>query len=147
MEDKEWAKLSWEEKRKKRFERWLSPPGVTFPSREAEKRYKERVTRFIKAFQLEEPDRVPVILPAGNYPAYYAGYDLRTVMYDYDKMQAAWLKFLNDFEEDMDTFTPPGMIPPGRSLEAVDYRLYKWPGHGISGDTTSYQCVEAEWMK
>jgi hypothetical protein len=91
---------------------------------------------------------VPVILPAiGNYPAYYAGYDLRTVMYDYDAMKRAWLKFLHDFKDDMDTFVPPAMVPPGRALEAVDYKLYKWPGHGIAGNTTSYQCVENEWMK
>jgi hypothetical protein len=91
---------------------------------------------------------VPVILPAiGNYQAYYAGTDLRTVMYDYEAMKRAWLKFLHDFENDMDTFVPPAMVPPGKALEAVDYKLYKWPGHGIAGSTTSYQCVEGEWMK
>ena len=145
---KTWAELSPEEKREERFKRWLSPPGVSFASPQAEKAYKERVTRFTRAFKLQKPDRVPVILPAiGNYPAYYAGTDLRTVMYDYEVMTRAWLKFLKDFEQDMDTFVPPAMVPPGKALEAVDYRLYKWPGHGIAGSTTSYQCVEAEWMK
>ncbi len=142
---REWAELSPEEKRAERFKQWLSPPGVQFSSPEAEKLYKERVTRFIKALQLEEPDRVPCVLPVSNYPAYYAGYDLKTVMYDYDKLSQAWLKFLHDF--DADTFIPPALIPPGKALEAVDYKLYKWPGHGIAGDTTSYQCVESEWMK
>jgi len=142
---KEWAELTPDEKREERFKRWLSPPAVTFSSPQAEKAYKERVTRFIRAFQLNKPDRVPCILPTSNYPAYYAGTDLRTVMYDYEKLGQAWLKFLNDF--DMDTYIPPGMVPPGRALEAVDYKLYKWPGHGIAGNTTSYQCVEAEWMK
>jgi hypothetical protein len=47
----------------------------------------------------------------------------------------------------MDTFVPPAMVPPGKALEAVDYKLYKWPGHGIAGNTTSYQCVEGEYMK
>ena len=145
--DKEWAELTPEEKREERFKRWLSPPGVTFSSPKAEKGYKERVTRFIRAFQLKEPDRVPCILPASNFAAYYAGTDLRTVMYDYEKLAEAWLKFLHDFEDDLDTYIPPIMVPPGRALEAVDYKLYRWPGHGISGDTTSYQCVEAEYMK
>ena len=146
--EKTWAELSPEEKREQRFKQWLSPPGVSFPSQQAEKVYKERVTRFTKAFKLQKPDRVPVILPAiGNYAAYYAGSDLRTVMYDYDIMTRAWLKFLKDFEQDMDTFVPPAMVPPGKALEAVDYKLYKWPGHGIASNTTSYQCVEAEWMK
>ena len=144
---KEWAGLSPDEKREQRFKRWLSPPDVSFSSPQVEKAYKERVTRFTKAFQLKKPDRVPCVLPAGNYPAYYAGTDLRTVMYDYDEMKRAWFKYLHDFDKDMDTFTPPGMIPPGKALEAVDYKLYRWPGHGIAGNTTSYQCVESEWMK
>ncbi len=144
---KEWAELTPEEKREERFKRWLSPQGVTFSSPQAEKAYKERVTRFTRAFQLKEPDRVPCILPASNFAAYYAGTDLRTVMYDYDKLSQAWLKFLHDFEADLDTYIPPVMVPPGKALEAVDYKLYKWPGHGISGDTTSYQCAEAEYMK
>jgi hypothetical protein len=144
---KTWAELSPDEKREERFKRWLSPPGVTFSSPQAGKAYKERVIRLSRAFQLKKPDRVPCILPAGNYPAYYAGTDLNTVMYDYDELKRAWLKFLHDFDKDMDTYTPPGMVPPGKALEAVDYKLYKWPGHGIAGNTTSYQCVEAEWMK
>jgi uroporphyrinogen-III decarboxylase len=142
---KEWAELSPDEKREQRFQRWLSPPGITFTSPEAEKAYKERVTRFIRALQLKKPDRVPCILPANNYPAYYAGTDLRTVMYDYDKLAEAWLKYLRDFE--MDTYIPPVLVPPGKALEAVDYKLYRWPGHGIAGTTTSYQCVEGEYMK
>jgi uroporphyrinogen-III decarboxylase len=146
--EKTWAELSPEEKREERFKQWLSPPGVSFPSPQVEKVYKERVTRFIRALKLQKPDRVPVILPAlGTYPAYYAGTDLRTVMYDYDKLKSAWLKFLHDFEKDMDTFTPPALVPPGKALEEVDYKLYKWPGHGIPSNTPSYQCVEGEWMK
>jgi len=143
--EENWAELSQDEKREARFQRWLSPPGMKFANEEAEKAYKERVTRFIKAFQLEEPDRVPCILPAQNFPAYYAGTNLQTVMYDYDELKRAWLKFLNDFE--MDTYTGPVMVPPGKALEAVDYKLYKWPGYGLSSNVTSYQCVEDEWMK
>ena len=70
--EKEWARLTPEEKREERFKRWLSPPDVEFSSPEAEKAYKRRVTRFIKAIKLEEPDRVPVMTPAGFLPAYYA---------------------------------------------------------------------------
>ena len=80
---KKWADLSWQEKREERFKRWLSPANIKFVSPEAEKLYKQRVTRFIKAIKMEEPDRVPVMLPMGNFPAYYAGIDFRTIMYDY----------------------------------------------------------------
>jgi uroporphyrinogen-III decarboxylase len=143
---KQWAELSPEEKREQRFERWLSPPGVTFASPEAEKLYKERVTRFVKAFTLQKPDRVPCILPLmGLYAASYAGTNLATVMYDFDEMKRAWRKVLHEF--DADTYVPPVLVPPGPSLEAVDYKLYKWPGHGLSRDVLSYQAVESEWMK
>jgi hypothetical protein len=70
---KQWTDLTWQEKREQRFDRWLSPPKVNFVSPEAEKLYKERATRFIKAIKMEEPDRVPVWLPVGTYPAYYYG--------------------------------------------------------------------------
>ncbi len=143
---KPWAELSPEEKREERFKRWLSPPGVKFASPQAEKVYKERVTRFIKAFTLQKPDRVPCILPTGFYAASYAGTNLGEVMYDYDKMKSAWRKMMHDFS-DADTYMPPALVPPGRSLEAVDYKLYKWPGHGLPKTTPSYQAVEGEWMK
>lgn len=144
--NKNWADLSWEQKREERFKQWLSAPNVKFANPEAEKSYKERVTRFIKAFQGTMPDRVPCILPVSNFAAYYGGSDLRAVMYDYDELKRTWLKFLHEFG-DSDMFWGPGLVPPGRALEAVDYRLYRWPGRGISGDTTSYQCVESEYMK
>ena len=65
MDDK-WTKLTPDEKRAERFKRWLSPPNTEFSSPEAENGYKKRVTRFIKAIQLEKPDRVPFMLPAGS---------------------------------------------------------------------------------
>jgi uroporphyrinogen-III decarboxylase len=142
---KKWADLSWEEKREERFKRWLFPTGVQFSSSEAEELYKERVTRFIKAIKLEEPDRVPVMLPAGNIPAYLAGGNLKTVMYDYDKLRDAWRKFFREF--DMDTFMGPGLVLPGKVLEAIDYKLEKWPGHGLPDGIETYQFVETEYIK
>jgi uroporphyrinogen-III decarboxylase len=35
---------------------------------------------------------------------------------------------------------------PGKVFDILDYKLYRWPGHGVSPDTL-YQCVEAEYMK
>jgi uroporphyrinogen-III decarboxylase len=137
--------LSPAQKREERFKRWLSPTDVKFSSPKAERLYKERTTRFMKVFKLEEPDRVPCILPASLFAASYAGTNLGKVMYDYDEIRRAWLKFLHDFESD--TYFGPVFVPPGRALEALDYKLYKWPGHGLSPETLSYQCVEGEWMK
>ena len=75
--NRKWEEMTWQERREERFKRWLNPKNVKFVSPEAEKLYKERVTRFIKAIRLEEPDRVPVILPVGFYPAYNAGISFR----------------------------------------------------------------------
>jgi hypothetical protein len=141
---RQWAEMSPGERREERFGRWLSPAGVTFSGPRAEKAYRERVTRFARAFQLQEPDRVPCILPASFFAAFYAGTNLGKVMYDYDEMRRVWLKFLDEFEAD--TYFGPIFVPPGRALEALDYKLYKWPGHGVAPEHC-YQCVEQEYMK
>jgi hypothetical protein len=141
-----WKELTPAQKQEARFKKWLDAPGVKFKDREAEKLYKARVTRFVKAIKIEEPDRVPCALPVGYFPAYYAGYDLKTVMYDYEKQRDAWLKFMYDFG-DMDTYGGPGLILPAKALEIIDHRLHKWPGHGLADDVRSYQFVEKEYMK
>jgi hypothetical protein len=143
--DISWRDLSPGERREKRFKKWLSPPDVKFSSTESAEVYKERVKRFIKVIQLEKPDRIPVMLPTGFFPAYYAGVTLQKVMYDYDELRRAWDKYLQDF--DMDTFDSPGVVVPGKVLDIIDYRLFKWPGHGLSSDSTFYQYVEGEYMR
>ena len=141
-----WKDLTPQQKQQARFKRWLDAPGVKFKNKEAEKLYKTRVTRFIKTISMQEGDRVPCNLPVGYFPAYYAGYDLKTVMYDYEKQRDAWLKFMYDFG-DMDTFGGPGLILPAKALEIIDHKLHKWPGHGVADNTPSYQFFEAEYMK
>jgi len=145
-ETKAWAEMTWQEKREERFKQWLAAPGVKFASPEAEALHKARVTRFIKAIKLEEPDRVPVLLPVGSYPAYYAGSSFYKIMYDYNELRRAWIKFMDDFG-DMDTFMGPGLIPSGRISEALDVKMMKWPGHGVGKDVTMQQVVEGEYMK
>jgi uroporphyrinogen-III decarboxylase len=142
--ERKWSELTPDEKRAERFKRWLSPPDVKFSSPKAEKAYRERVTRIISALQLKEPDRVPVFLPASVFPAYYAGINLHTAMYDYDKLRRAWTKFFHDF--DMDTYTGPATVIPGKVYDLLDYKLYSWPSHGLSPDSELYQCVEGEYM-
>jgi len=143
-EDTRWAEMSPEQRREERFKRWLSPPDAPFLSSEVEKSYEERVTRFIKAIKLEEPDRVPVMLPSGFFPASYGGSSFGTVMYDYDELRRTWVKFLRDF--DMDSFASPALVYPGRVFEMLDYKLMQWPGHGLGKDASSYQYVEGEYM-
>ncbi len=142
--NKEWKDMTWQEKREERFKRWLAP-NVKFRSKEAEKLYKERATRFIKAVKLEEPDRVPCMLPSGVYPPFYAGYTIMEVMYDFEKLKKAYHKFVDEF--DMDAYTGPGLIFPGKALDITDHRLHKWPGHGLPGKASLYQYVEKDYMK
>ena len=143
--DKQRTELTPDEKRAERFQRWLSPPGIEFSSPEASHEYKKGVTRFIKAIQLEKPDRVPVILPAGSFPIYNAGMTLKEVMYDNSKLCQAYRKFFNEFKAD--TFTSPGMTPPGRASEMINSLSSKWPGHGLPDDAGMQQFVEDEYMK
>ncbi len=143
--DKKWAELTPEEKKAERFKRWLPPPDIHFVSPEAEQAYHVRKKRLADAYQMKAPDRVPVQLPFGTTPAYYAGTDLKTVMYDYDELRRAWKKFLNDFE--MDTYTGPGTVMPGRVYDLLDYKLYTWPGHGLPDDATGHQFAEGEYMR
>ena len=133
-----------EQKREARFEQWLAPPGIEFNSPEAETAYTTRLKRITDAYKVNIPDRVPVSLPIGNYPAYYAGVSLKTVMYDYEEMYRVWRKYLDDFE--MDSFTAPAMVLPGRVYDLLDYRGYNWPGHGLPDTAASHQYVEGEYM-
>lgn len=144
MSEKKWEDMSAEERREDRFKRWLSPSDMKFSSSEAEKRYQTRANRFIDVIKLQKPDRVPVMLPAGFFPAYYAGGNLKSVMYDYDELKRAWMKFIQDF--DMDTLSGPWFVIPGKVLDMLDYKLHHWPGHGTSDDDSFYQYIEGEYM-
>jgi hypothetical protein len=143
--DNKWTQLTPDEKRAERFKRWLSPPNTEFASPEAAKGYKDRVNRFIKVIQLEKPDRVPVMLPAGGFPLYHAGMTLKEAMYDNKKLVQAYRKFFNEFEAD--TFSSPMMVFSGRAAEIINSLSSKWPGHGLPDDASMQQFVEGEYMK
>ena len=142
--DSDWTSLSREGKRARRLEWYSSTDRIAFDSPEAEKAYQVRAKRMIDVYNVSEPDRVPVALPVGSLPAEYAGIDYGTAMYDAEKAAQAWLKF--NQETDLDAFAVPN-LPPGKMLDLLDYRLYRWPGHGMARDGVGYQFVEAEYMK
>ena len=142
--EKSWNELSPEEKREKRFERWLSTEGKTFNSPEAEQRYKDIVTRYIKVIKLEEPDRVPVTLPVGGTPIYMAGMTYKEAMYDNEKLIKAYTDVFDLFRGD--SVAGP-MMSSGRAAEIVDSKISKYPGHGLPDDGHGNQFVEGEYMK
>jgi hypothetical protein len=145
--EKQWSELTREQKREQRLKHYLNPPGVTFRDAKAEKLYRDRADRILKVMMCQEPDRVPVSLPAGNFPAYYAGWNLKKVMYDYRALREAWTKFMYDFYEDMDFLMGPGFVWPARALEILRYKPYKWPGHGVGDDVGTYQFVEDAYIQ
>ena len=142
--EKKWEEMTADEKRNDLVAKWLSPAGVKFNSPDAEKAYKARVTRIMDAVNLKKPDRVPVFPMTGFFPAYYAGFTPRDVMYDYDKLMSSFKKYVLDMQPDAHGSVT--VSPPGKTHDILDYKLYAWPGHGVAPEH-SYQCIEGEYMK
>jgi hypothetical protein len=143
--EKQWEEMTSDERQEALFARWISPEGVKFASPEAEKLHKERTTRIKDALQLKKkPDRVPVFLIPSFGPAYYSGLTPHEVMYNYDKIAPTWKKFYMDLQPD--AHGGCAVPSPGKFLDILDFKLYKWPDHGVPKDTT-YQCIEGEYMK
>jgi uroporphyrinogen-III decarboxylase len=119
--------------------------ALKFQSSEAEASYKASITRIKDAVQLKKlPDRVPVALLPSMFPFLSAGMTVQEAMYDYEKCAAAFRKFMLEFKPDM--HIGAAQAGPGKFYEILDYKLYKWPGHGVAPEH-SYQCVEQEYMK
>jgi len=131
-------------KQEDRFEIWLSAENISFITPEAEARYKERVTFYRDAIQMRKaPERIPVCPAAGSFPIEYSGISWYEAMYDYTKLAWAWQKYHDDFNPD--GFLAPRIIPPGKALEILDLKLYRWAGYGLREDQ-EYQFVEGEYM-
>ena len=139
-----WAKLSPAEKQEARFAAWIAAEGVPFASPEAQQAYQDRVQMIKDVVQLKKPARIPVCPNTGFYPFAYAGVTAEEAMYDYDKLGYALKKYHADFLPDSLASAP--IYGPGKVFELLDYKLYRWPGHGVSS-SSPYQCVEAEYMR
>jgi len=114
-------------------------------SKSAEEFFEERERRVSDAVALKEPDRVPVMVLSGFFPARYAGITCEEAMYDFEKVMRAWTKFLQDFQPDM-TDNPFTTRFLGAVLDALGSKQLIWPGRGL-GENSSYQFVEGEYMK
>lgn len=110
-----------------------------------EELYQEREKRVNETIRLQVPDRVPVMSLFGFFPAKYAGITYEEAMYDSDKMMKAWVDTISEFQPDM--YANPYFIQfLGTTLDALDAKQLKWPGHGVDSMST-YQFVEGEHMK
>lgn len=142
---KQWKEMTSDEKQEALFAKWISPEGAKFASPQAERDYKARATRIKDAIQMKKkPDRVPLFILPSFWPTTYVGITPRDAMYDYDKNNMAYKKFIVDFTPDghLGAATPG----PGKFFDILDYKLYSWPGHGVA-PTSSYQANEGEYMK
>jgi hypothetical protein len=132
------------DKLQERFKKWKFPGGVEFARPDLQQAYQRRVQMFQDVISLKRPERIPVCPMAGFYPFAYAGVTAQEAMYDHGKLAYALNKYHTDFMPDAQT----GAIlsGPGKVFEILDYKLYRWPGHGVSS-TAPYQCVEDEYMR
>lgn len=126
-----------------RARRWKFPKEIEFASTTVQESYQRRVQMFIDVITLKKPERVPVCPAMGFYPFVYAGVTSQEAMYDYGRLAYALRKFHTDFLPD--TTAGTALYGSGKILEILDYKLYRWPGHGVPSDE-SYQCVEDEYM-
>ena len=107
--------------------------------------YRQREQRVNDAIALRKPDRVPMEVLFGFFPARYSGMTVEEVMYDPEKLFQAQLNTLLEFKPDMDQ-NPFGLRFLGPILEVLDFKQLRWPGHGVA-PTVTYQFVEGEYMK
>jgi len=99
---------------------------------------------FIDVITLKKPERIPICPAMGFYPFAYASITSQEAMYDYEKLAFALRKYHMDFLPD--SMASTALYGSGRVLEMLDYKLYRWPGHGVPA-SEPYQCVEDEYMR
>ena len=144
METQQRRETSPDQKLEERFRKWKSAEGIEFASPDARQAYERRVQMLTDVINIRKPERVPVFAMPGFYPFAYAGVTPREAMYDYEKLAYALKKFHTDFLPDTTGGTV--LYGAGKVLEILDYKLYRWPGHGVP-PTKPYQCVEDEYMR
>jgi hypothetical protein len=105
--------------------------------------FRERRTRFYDAIRLETPDRVPLEIGFGYFPAKYCGIPHEAAYYDYDAWLTACKKTFLDFGADMSSVQP---FFPGSILELVDPRYLRWPGQA-GGTLQSHMIIDGEYMR
>jgi hypothetical protein len=140
-----WNSLNPEQKRQWRLNRFVSGVGIKFVSPEAEQAYRVRAQRWVDAFNLAVPDRIPVSLPVGDLPFLLYGVDAYTFMHDPQKALEACQKFNVEYSAELEYYANP-FTTPVTTLGILDYKLYAWPGHGLAVTAPGYQFLEGEYM-
>ena len=104
-----------------------------------EKRYFQRLNRYVTALRNEKPDCVPIRPFAAEFVARYAGYTCQEVTHDFNKAFEATRKTLVDFDWDA---APGSMVYVWTGLtQALGLRYYGIPGIDVPADT-GFQYIE-----
>ncbi|MFH0727074.1 MAG: uroporphyrinogen decarboxylase family protein [Pseudomonadota bacterium] len=142
-----WLNMTGEEKRQYLIGSWSSIEGKPFQSPEIAEKYKQRTRRWLDAVALKEPDQVPILF----LPQYFVLENARCKpvdgFYDQEKAAAALYKFHQEYDCD---YSAGGVLPSGRALDLLKYKVIRWPGSALStrlSDDVQFQYVEDEYMK
>lgn len=108
--------------------------------------FRERNKRIDQAIQLQVPDRVPFFLFSGYLPCRYVGMPLQEAHYDSERYFDACKKLTVDLVPDMYFNAGSPVKTAGATLEALDMKQIRWPGHGIPADAP-FQFMDAEYVK
>ncbi len=121
-----WKEVVTLERRKVRLDAWQFAP-VAFVSPEAEAKYKEKISRLRKIYDMEPHDR-PVADPsmgAGQYAVYRKGIIGKDFIYNHEKLREPILEFHREFDPDVSV---RAAAYPGKLWDRLDFKLYVWAG-------------------
>lgn len=104
--------------------------------------YTQRLRRMEDAIALREPDRVPFVYSTNFWAAKLAGITFQEAMYDIGKYVEASKQAIELLEPDAFSAI---LFPFGQTLEDLDYKPMKWPGHGADPNV-SFQYIDQELM-
>jgi uroporphyrinogen-III decarboxylase len=104
--------------------------------------YDERAQRIADAVALKETDRVPFVYSTRFWAARAFGISCQEQMYDADKAAAVTKRAITMLQPD--AFVP-SLLAFGPTLEALDYKPMKWPGHGTNPNVT-FQYLDKEFV-
>jgi hypothetical protein len=104
--------------------------------------YAQRLRRMEDAIALHEPDRVPFVYSTNFWAAKLAGITFQQAMYDIGKYVEASKEAIELLQPDAFSAI---LFPFGQTLEDLDYKPMKWPGHGADPNV-SFQYIDQELM-
>ena len=142
MTEKPWKDMTPDEKRAWRVDRWRNPACRSrLPRRRPTTR--PASTAFSRPSNCGCPDRVPICLGLGYWPGRLAGMTPYEVMTRAGPRRAGLDRVQPRVSSPTAWCAPLPGSTPSQMLEALDYRLYSWPGHGVAKEA-SFQYNEKE---